>query len=867
MLFKRLLPAIIFSVLVSSCGLVDTEAAGEAIAQKEQVLRIQTEQLDPLLDELSGFQSQIEPFEQEIEDLEEQRDALVDQGRDLADEFEREMEDRFQLVYQDEDEARRGFEKQIQDEFDALDKEMRDLERVYQVKWQELDVLTQAIFDEAEKEASAKRDELSSMPNSTPEMDALEEQFGQLRAAETAINKMRSGIQLAHMELEERSFDLEDQITPLYEQLEELHKQQEAVWESESSVDYNWLRNAAYDQIRDIQNDLQVAWEAEEDASEVDWVQREERRRAAEEQHSATLQNINSERSAAYVQSDQSDIGAAAEKGMSSLADDYANSRTKYQNLIVEIDAKIEEMGGGSESGQESSNELRAKLESTRLQYQDANDLLGTLDSVIRGGEESNPEFATAKQASDDAAVTLQSAQETLATTPAEIEGPADPDNPGADPVMIVHPDYLTAQAAVADAQLLFDAAESVVAETPETLVAEDKPNPAYDAAKSQAANLQASVRSLEQQQSSAPAEAPSVVNPEMTAAYADKSEYESILKDLENQYASDSQALGDKVSAGGESINVSNVESDLESKVQQADQILRDQLALIDSEQLGSGDKSGTITELERQIRALEDQARALEKEEQIYHRTREADAKELRAQMRSIEDEQIDPLRDAQKEIERERRPLRKQQMVIDREQMTLQDQWPALEEQRQPLEEARQEIQEAAWREMENWERSRFDEAEDQSNQVRGDLENERTTVQWELEDQMYALEDKRGDVEDAFYEERDTRIVELQEMQDSLREERMLPLEIQAQEIDDQIAVKWEALDALYEAQDGLKDQISELEIVVRDLDRQAEFGVLSVIAGALTAAEEMEKSGGSSAAFESLLPDIDIGIGD
>jgi len=501
------------------------------------------------------------------------------------------------------------------------------------------------------------------------------------------------------------------------------------------------------------------------------------------------------------------------------------------------------------------------------LQYQDANDLLGTLDSIIRGGEESNPEFATAKQASDDAAVTLQSAQETLATTPAEIEGPADPDNLGADPLMIVHPNYLTAQTAVTDAQLLFDAAESVVAETPETLVTEDKPNPAYVAAKSQAANLQASVRSLELQQSNAPdqgqSEAP---NPDLTSAYAEKTEYESILKDIESQYASDSQALGDKVSAGGESINVSNVESDLESKVQQADQILRDQLALIDSEQLGSGDKSGTITELERQIRALEDQARALEKEEQIYHRTREANAKELRAQMRSIEDEQIDPLRDAQKEIERERRPLRKQQMVIDREQMTLQDQWPALEEQRQPLEEARQEIQEAAWREMENWERSRFDEAEDQSNQVRGDLENERTTVQWELEDQMYALEDKRGDVEDAFYEERDTRIVELQEMQDSLREERMLPLEIQAQEIDDQIAVKWEALDALYEAQDGLKDQISELEIVVRDLDRQAEFGVLSVIAGALTAAEEMEKSGGSSAAFETLLPDIDIGIG-
>ena len=96
-----------------------------------------------------------------------------------------------------------------------------------------------------------------------------------------------------------------------------------------------------------------------------------------------------------------------------------------------------------------------------------------------------------------------------------------------------------------------------------------------------------------------------------------------------------------------------------------------------------------------------------------------------------------------------------------------------------------------------------------------------------------------------------------------MQDSLREEKMRPLEIAAQEIDDQIAAKWEGLDVLYGEQSGLKDQISALEITVRDLDRQAEFGVLNVISGALTAAEEIEKSGGSSAAFESLLPDIGL----
>jgi len=855
-----------FSILLSACGLVDTEAAGEAIALKEQVLLIQSEQLDPLLDQLSDFQSEIEPLEQEIDDLESQRDELVDQGRNLADEFEREMRDRFEMVFQDEEGARREFENDINDQFKDLEKQRRDLERGFEDQWADFEAQTQVVREEAETEINAKRVELESNNNaSTPEMDALEEQTTLLRAAEAALNKMRSELQVKSMDLEERQFDLQDQMAPLQEQREALQRKQETVWEDESSIDYNFLRQAAYEQIRNIQDRLQAAWEAEEDAKDVDWGQREERRRAAEDQHSATLQSINDQRSAAYVQADQSDIGAAAERDISSLSNDYANSRTKYQNLIVELDAKIVEMGGGSESGQENSDELRAKLESTRLQYQDANDLLGTLDSIIRGGEESNPEFATAKQASDDAALTLQSAQETLASTPAEIEGPADPDNPGADPVMIVHPDYLTAQAAVADAQLALETAESVAATTPETLVTEDRPNPAYDAAKSQAADLQATVSSLELQQSSAPAaEAPAVVNPDLTAAYAEKTEYESILKDLESQYALDSQELDDKVSAGGESVNVSNVESDLESQVQQADQILRDQLSLIDSEQLGSGDKSGTITELESQIKALEDQARELEKDEQSYHKTREVNAKEIRGEIRSLEDEQIDPLRDAQKAIETERRPLRKQQMVIDREQMTIQDQWPAIEEQRRPLQEANEEIRQAAWQEFEVWQRTRFKEAEKQGNEVRNELQKEMKAAQREIEDQMYALENKREDLEDAFYEERESRIAELKELQNDLREEKMRPLEIQAQELDDLIAVKWETLDVLYSDQGGLKGEIKELQTVVRDLDRQAEFGVLSVISGALENAEELEKSGGSQAAFESLLPDIGIG---
>ena len=865
MIFKRVLPAIMFSILLSACGLVDTEAAGEAVALKEQVLRIQTEQLDPLLDQLSEFQIEIEPLEMEIDELESQRDELVNQGRNLADEFEREMRDRFEMVFQDEEGARREFENDINNQFKDLDKQRRDIERGFEDQWADVEVQMQALREEAETEINAKRVELESNNNgSTPEMDALEEQMRLLRAAESALNKMRSELQLVNMDLEERQFDLQDQMEPLREQREALHRQQESSWEDDGSIDYNFLRQQAYEQIRNLQDELKSSWESEEDAKQVDWGQREERRRAAEDEHSATLQSINEQRSAAYVQADQSDIGAAAEKDISSLSADYDNSRRKYQNLIVEVDARIGEMGGGSESGQESADELRAKIESTRLEYQDVNDQLGTLDSIIRGGEEPNPEFATAKQASEDAALALISAQETLASTPAEIDGPVDADNPTADPVKIFNPDYTTAQTTVADAQLALDTAESVAATTPETLVTEDKPNPAYSAAESQAANLQATVRQLEQQLSSAPTEEPAVVNPDLTAAYAEKAEYESILKDLESQYALDSQALDDKVSAGGESVNVSNVESDLESQVREADQILRAQLELIDSEQLGSGEKSGTITELERQIGVLEEQARALEKEEQLAHRTREANAKEIRTQIRTLEDEQMDPLEDAQKAIETERRPLRKQQMVIDREQMTIQDQWPALEEQRRPLQEANEEIRQAAWQEFEVWQRTRFKEAEKQGNEVRNEVQKEMKAAQREIEDQMYALEDKREGLEDAFHEERESRISELKELQNDLREEKMRPLEIEAQELDELIAVKWEALDVLYADQGELKGEIKELQTVVRDLDRQAEFGVLSVISGALENAEELEKSGGSQAAFESLLPDIGIG---
>ena len=87
----------LLSVFLAACGIVDTEQAQEAIDLKTQVLEIKTTQIDPLMDEIDLLGQEIDPLEQEIEELERQREELYDQARDLSEEFEREMQDRFRI--------------------------------------------------------------------------------------------------------------------------------------------------------------------------------------------------------------------------------------------------------------------------------------------------------------------------------------------------------------------------------------------------------------------------------------------------------------------------------------------------------------------------------------------------------------------------------------------------------------------------------------------------------------------------------------------------------------------------------------------------------------------------------------------------
>ncbi len=140
------------------------------------------------------------------------------------------------------------------------------------------------------------------------------------------------------------------------------------------------------------------------------------------------------------------------------------------------------------------------------------------------------------------------------------------------------------------------------------------------------------------------------------------------------------------------------------------------------------------------------------------------------------------------------------------------------------------------------------------------VRKKAEDEGKGIRDQIQQEMQALNEKREQLDDEFRKERKAKQAELEGQTDQLRKEKFQPLETQAKELDAEIEGKWDDLTVLYEQQSALTAQLKELQATVRDLDRQAEFGVLNVISGALENAEELEKQGGVGS-FDAFLPDM------
>ena len=353
--------------------------------------------------------------------------------------------------------------------------------------------------------------------------------------------------------------------------------------------------------------------------------------------------------------------------------------------------------------------------------------------------------------------------------------------------------------------------------------------------------------------------------NSELTAAYTKKSEYESILKEIENTYISDKQALQEKVNSGSKKVNVNNVENQIQKQIRDAENELRQKLKQIDNDSYGSREKPESVVALENQAELLEAELREIENKEQAAHKDREDRRNEIRKQVRDIED-LMDPLEDRKRELNLEGRPIRKQQMALDKERMLVQPLGEEIKEESDTIREELNEFTKKIKKEVGKFKNEAKKEVEKQEEEIKKKAQEEGRGIREQIQQEMQALDEKRDQLDDEFRKERKAKQAELEGQTEQLRKEKFQPLETQAKGLDAEIESKWDDLSALYEQQSALTAQLKELQITVRDLDRQAEFGVLNVITGALENAEELEKQGGLGS-FDAFLPDMPDGSGD
>lgn len=696
------------AVVVSACGLVDTERAQEVVDLRTQILEIQINEVDPLVNEIEEMSKLIAPLEREVEDLEAQREVLYDEGRRLGDEFENEMRQRFEVIFMQDDEAHGRYQEILGEEYDSLDKQRRDLERSQEEVWHELDDQITAIGDSFEEERWAKENEIRAGSAAIDaKFAALDEKFDALNKARRDIEAIRWEIQIKYLEIEEKRIAIDDEVYPLGDQLQDLWRLEQEIRERGSDKDYDSLARQLHEQVEEVYDRIEVAWSEFDQQQDLNWVDYDQKRASAWAEYENAQIEIQQKQSQGYDSANQADTAANAAIDLANLEAQYNQDVSNYQALLAEA------------------NEVIAQL----LEGQD--------------------------QTSSDSEPT-----------------------------------------------------------------------------------------------------------PELAAANSRKTEYESILRELEENFTSRADELNQIISSGSGSVDVPALEREIAELYAQAERDLNASLEQIDAEMFNSetGNEPAVVAGLESQIEALESAINDIWDEQQTYYQSQESEARAIRVIIRQIEDK-ISPLRDMQRALELESRPLRKQDVSINRESMLLDQQWQILDMERAPLEKERQEYEETGWKELDDWQRNRQREVQDETDEIRKVVERKIRDATREIEDAFYALDEKREDLEESFWVERDGQRRELESQRDALFEEKMAPLELAARGLDTEIATRWEELGKLYDQQSVLTAQLKELEMRVRDLDRRAEFGLLGVISGALDKAKEIERSGEISD-FDSFLPTFD-----
>ena len=905
----------IIGAAFAACGVVDVEQAQGVVDLRARILDIQTNEVDPLVDQINAIEDQVAPIEAEIEALERQKEDLYQKAEQIGQEFDQEMRERFDTVYMEGDQAREEYKRQMDAKFQELDERQRalqdernrlheELEEVIQQTRSEMEENGQYTWENLEFEMRAKEEEAQKMSKAMwrawdEERDEAHRQVEDLRREFEENNPFNQEMEAIHqawkdiddsyfqidveqMQIEESRMELHDMVRPLEEEAEELRRRERDIWET----DPNLLAAAAgtnaksseeliqeqHEKLEDLYSQLRLATDSEQQAqaitTQLDW-----------DNHAVRTDQIwndyNHELDKAEEKRHQSYDANVAVGDANNAQLDIEQINLNYQEQIAFNEAKLDqakqtlqnlETGSTNDSAAQRS-QIIAEIEGLRGEVDQKNQALATMSMTLQEQKKSD-EWVSKTGAIDDA-------ESALANTP-QFEVNAD----GTVASDQARPEYANALAVV-------DALKAELAGIPEFILTE-YPNPNYDPTVQAIADLNGSISQLESTLQGI-SDQSTTADPAYTAALAEKNALEQLIGDLHQQRDSEIQAKQNIVNTATSGAPDQNqIDAEVSAMISEAERVRDERLAALDAEytvtDTAAATSSSNSEAIRQEINEVEQYISSLHESKDQGWQIQEQMAQDVRRELRELEDN-MEAIWDMMRELEDQQRPLHEQRMALDKERMVLDQKQRDIEDQRGPWEEERQRYEDELWSGFDDWQRTRQREIEDQQEQmwdvVRVEMDEKRRDTEknmkqmWrdfdnetrdahkgidrEFKGKREALENERRDIEDnidnlkqAFEQEREAAVQEIEAKRDELYEERMAPIEGELAAIDEEIQDKFASIEGLYQQQEELAAQLEALEEQVKQLDKEAEFGLLSVISGAIENAEKLEQNPASLA---------------
>ena len=211
----------------------------------------------------------------------------------------------------------------------------------------------------------------------------------------------------------------------------------------------------------------------------------------------------------------------------------------------------------------------------------------------------------------------------------------------------------------------------------------------------------------------------------------------------------------------------------------------------------------------------------------------------------------QELDSIHDEWREVEKLRKPIHKQFKALDREYQMLDKQRIGLNQMKEQRDQERDSFNDNLWSDFEDWRHDQenlIHEAMDDAWDNYSDQEEDRfRALDQQINDEYESLDAKRQEAENAFEDQINAQIEQLEEEKQARIADHILPLQAVADDIQSQISMKWDELESLYDEHEELRQQLTVIQARVQELDRQAEYGLLSVINGAISNVEQIENA--------------------